>query len=79
MKKCLLFYIFLSVFSFVPAQEYFPKHFGYELTILPSEEKEVKLENVSFVAINMHVEKVKKEILYMKLKVAFGWVIIMII
>lgn len=52
MKKCLLFYIFLSVFSFVPAQEFFPKHFGYELTILPSEEKEVKLENVSFVAIN---------------------------
>ena len=52
MKKCFLFYIFLSVFSFVPAQEFFPKHFGYELTILPSEEKEVKLENVSFVAIN---------------------------
>ena len=52
MKKCLLLYILLSAFSFVPAQEFFPKHFGYELTILPSEEKEVKLENVSFVAIN---------------------------
>ena len=52
MKKCLLFYILLSAFSFVPAQEFFPKHFGYELTILPSEEKEIKLENVSFVAIN---------------------------
>ena len=52
MKKCLLFYILLSVFSFVPAQEFFPKHFGYKLTILPSEEKEVKVENVSFIAIN---------------------------
>ena len=52
MKKCLLLYIFFNIFSFVSAQEYFPKHFGYELTILPSEEKEIKLENVSFVAIN---------------------------
>ena len=51
MKKCLLFYIFLSVFSFVPAQEYLPLHFSYK-TIVPSKEKKVKLENVSFVAIN---------------------------
>ena len=51
MKKRLLFYILLSVFSFVPAQEYLPLHFSYK-TIVPSKEKKVKLENVSFVAIN---------------------------
>ena len=51
MKKRFLFYILLSVFSFVPAQEYLPLHFSYK-TIVPSKEKKVKLENVSFVAIN---------------------------
>ncbi|MBM0654355.1 hypothetical protein JMN11_11855 [Capnocytophaga genosp. AHN8471] len=51
MKKRLLFYILLSAFSFVPAQEYLPLHFSYK-TIVPSKEKKVKLENVSFVAIN---------------------------
>ena len=51
MKKRFFFYILLSVFSFVPAQEYLPLHFSYK-TIVPSKEKKVKLENVSFVAIN---------------------------
>lgn len=52
MKKRLLFYILLSAFSFVPAQEYLPLHLNYKPTVVYTREKKVKLENVSFVAIN---------------------------
>ena len=52
MKKRLLFYILLSTFSFVPAQEYLPLHLNYKPTVVYTREKKVKLENVSFVAIN---------------------------
>ena len=51
MKKCLLLYIFFNIFSFVSAQEYLPLHFSYK-TIVPSKEKKVKLENISFVVVN---------------------------
>ena len=110
MKKRLLFYILLSAFSFVPAQEYLPLHLNYKPTVVYTREKKVKIEDVLFVAINerftlfdfyknkvdsipmsfeakimpiieknnlLRVDryayrKSKKEILYMKLKVAFG-------
>ncbi|MBM0658007.1 hypothetical protein, partial [Capnocytophaga genosp. AHN8471] len=52
MKKRLLFYILLSTFSFVPAQEYLPLHLNYKPTVVYTREKKVKIENVSFVAIN---------------------------
>ena len=51
MKKTFASLYFFYIFSFVPAQEYLPLHFSYK-TIVPSKEKKVKLENVSFVAIN---------------------------
>ena len=35
----------------MPAQEYLPLHFSYK-TIVPSKEKKVKLENISFVVVN---------------------------
>ena len=52
MKKRLLFYILLSTFSFVPAQEYLPLHLNYKPTVVYTREKKVKIETVSFVAIN---------------------------
>ena len=110
MKKRLLFYILLSTFSFVPAQEYLPLHLNYKPTVVYTREKKVKIEDVLFVAVDkaftvfdfynnkidsipmsfkakimpiieknnlLRVDryayrKSKKEILYMKLKVAFG-------
>ena len=52
MKKRLLFYILLSAFSFVPAQEYLPLHLNYKPTVVYTREKKVKIEDVLFVAIN---------------------------
>ena len=52
MKKHLLFYILLSNFSFVLAQEYLPLHLNYKPTVVYTREKKVKIEDVLFVAIN---------------------------
>ena len=52
MKKRLLFYILLSAFSFVPAQEYLPLHLNYKPTVVYTREKKVKIENVLFVAVD---------------------------
>ena len=52
MKKRLLFYILLSAFSFVPAQEYLPLHLNYKPTVVYTRERKVKIEDVLFVAIN---------------------------
>ena len=51
MKKTFASLYFFYIFSFVPAQEYLPLHFSYK-TIVPSKEKKVKLENISFVVVN---------------------------
>ena len=52
MKKRLLFYILLSAFSFVPAQEYLPLHLNYKPTVVYTREKKVKIEDVLFVAVD---------------------------
>ena len=41
MKKCLLLYILLSVFSFVTAQEYLPLHLNYKPTVVYIKEKKI--------------------------------------
>jgi hypothetical protein len=52
MKKRLLFYILLSTFSFVSAQEYLPLHLNYKPTVVYTKEKKIKIEDVLFVAID---------------------------
>ena len=49
MKKRLLFYILLSAFSFVPAQEYLPLHLSYKPIV---KEREVSVEEVVFTLPN---------------------------
>ena len=49
MKKRFLFYILLSAFSFVPAQEYLPLHLSYKPIV---KEREVSVEEVVFTLPN---------------------------